>query len=960
MKTLPLIAAASLAIFLAPAADAQQALTIGPKHRYRFDNASGALAAGTQLNDSVGTAHAFVRGSGASANGSGVRLTGGSSATAPYIDLPNGSVSGSAEMFPGLSEASYEVWVTVHSNQNWSRILDFGNNSIDEVTGPGGTFNGADYLIVSANIGTGNNIRFERGGQYLTGGGQQDINGATTIGTRMHLVATYDTTSSAWKLYKNGTQIATVNSLLGPSTIDDLNVWLGRSNWGADSNTDATYDEFRIYDYALNTQQVLGNYNAGPDLVTSDNQPPVFTASPFGKPAATIGVAYSGQSISGSATDPDAGDTLTYSKTAGPAWLTVAANGALGGTPPAGSGGTNAFTVRATDSGGLFAQATLNITVNANQPPVFASNPFSKPAASTGVAYSASIASDASDPENGGALTFAKTGGPSWLTVASNGSLSGTPPAGSGGVNAFAIRATDVAGMFADATLNITVTNAVPSGWTAADIGTTGLAGSASESAGTWSVSGSGTDIWDTADAFQFASQTLTGDGEIRARVTSQTNTDPWAKAGVMIRDGSGAGAVNALVAITPSNGFTFQWRSTAAGTSSATAGPALNSAPDNWVRLTRSGTLVTAYVSANGTAWTQVGTTTLGLASNVSIGLAVTSHNNAALGTATFDNVSVTPFPSPWQTANVGTTGLQGSAEFFGGAFTVKGAGTFGGTSDGFRYVYQTLPGDGTVIARVNTLQNTGSNARVGIMLRDTLAANAKMAALTVNGSGAWRWQRRTTTGGSVSTTNSSSGTAPNLWVRLVRAGSTITASRSTNGTSWTIINSTTVSMASTCYVGLAVASGSTTTLNTSVIDNVSVTPSSPLLDPAQDTDADGLADAWETLYYNPAQYGPNDDPDGDGQSNADEYVAGTSPTNGTDATRLRILSAAPAVFEFNGKAGRTYTLELMASTDGSEWTEVQSTGPLATDGTRQITDPAPPAGRGIYRLQINLIGSP
>jgi regulation of enolase protein 1 (concanavalin A-like superfamily) len=865
MKTLSLLAAATLATFLAPAADAQQSLTIGPKHRYRFNNASGSLAAGTQITDSVGTAHAFVRGTGASANGNGVHLTGGSSATAPYIDLPNASVSGSAEMYPGLSEASYEVWVTVHSSQNWSRILDFGNNSIDEVAAPGGTFDGADYLCVSANVGTANDILFERGGQYLTGGGNQFITGAATIGTRVHLVVTYDTTSSAWKLFKNGTQIGTVNSLLGPSTLDDLNVWLGRSNWGADSNADATFDEFRIYDYALNTQQILGNYNAGPDLVTADNQPPVFT-----------------------------------------------------------------------------------------------SNPFTKPAASTGAAYSATIASDASDPEDGGPLTFAKTGGPSWLAVASNGTLSGTPPAGSGGVNAFTIRATDVAGMFADATLNITVTNVVPPGWTATDIGATGLAGSSSESAGSYSVSGSGADIWDTSDAFQFASKTLTGDGEIRARVTSQTNTDPWAKAGIMIRDGSSTNDVNAFIAITPSNGFTFQWRTTATGTSSSVAGPASNTAPNNWVRLTRSGTLVTAYVSANGTAWSQVGTNNLGMASTVSVGLAVTSHNNAATSTATFDNVSVTPFPFPWASADIGSTGLQGSAGFFGSAFTVNGAGTFGGTSDSFRYVYQTLNGNGTVIARVSGLQDTGTNARVGIMLRDTLAANAKMASLTVTGSGAWRWQRRTTTGGTMSTTNSSSGTAPNLWVRLVRSGTTITASRSTNGTSWTTISSSLISMSTSCYVGLSVASGSTTTLNTSVLDNVSVTPSSPLLQPDQDLDSDGLADSWEALYYTPAQYGPSDDADGDGQSNADEYVAGTNPTDGTDTTRLRILSTSPAVFEFDGKAGRTYALERMVSDDGGEWEQVQSTGTFAADGARQMTHPASPAGRGIYRLQISLTGTP
>jgi regulation of enolase protein 1 (concanavalin A-like superfamily) len=293
-----------------------------------------------------------------------------------------------------------------------------------------------------------------------------------------------------------------------------------------------------------------------------------------------------------------------------------------------------------------------------------------------------------------------------------------------------------------------------------------------------------------------------------------------------MIRDGSSAGAVNALVAITPGNGFTFQSRSASSGSTASTAGPALNAAPNNWVRLTRSGTLVTAYASADGAAWTQIGTVNLTMASSISVGMAVTSDNNAVLSTATFDNVSITPFPSPWLTTDLGTTGLQGSAEYFNNVYTVKGAGTFGGTVDGFRYVYQALTGDGSIVARVSTLQNTGTSARVGVMIRDTLTNNARMAALSVTGSGAWRWDRRTTTGGSVTTTNSSSGTAPNLWVKLVRSGNTITASRSTDGTTWTTISSATVTMATNCYIGLSVASGSTTTLNTSQCDNVTVVP--------------------------------------------------------------------------------------------------------------------------------------
>ncbi|MES2661139.1 MAG: putative Ig domain-containing protein [Verrucomicrobiota bacterium] len=863
MKTLFLSVVLTGLLF--PVTHAQQALTIGPKHRYRFDNASGAMAAGTQITDSIGTSHGFIRGTGASANGAGLRLTGGSSASAPYVDLPNASVSGSAEIFPGLAEASYEVWVTVHSVQNWSRILDFGNNSIDEVTAPGGTFNGADYLIVSANIGTANNIRFERGGQFLTGGGQQDIAGATTIGTRMQLVATYDTASSAWKLHKNGVLIATVPTLLGPSTLDDLNVWLGRSNWAGDSNTDATYEEFRIYDYALTTQQILGNYQAGPDILTSENHAPVFASNPLGKPAATIGTAYS-NSIAADASDIDPGDTRTFSKIAGPGWLAVASNGSLSGTPASGTAGVNAFTVRVADAGGLFS----------------------------------------------------------------------------------------------DATLNITVLNTLPGGWTAADIGSVGLAGSASQSSGVYTVRGSGADIGGTADGFQSVWQTLAGDGEIRARVTSQTNSDAWAKAGVMIRDGSGAGATNAFMAVTPANGFIFQARATASGNSNLTQGPAINPIPNNWVRLTRSGNLLSGYSSSDGVTWTARGSGLVSMTNSVSVGLAVTSRNNAVLSTATFDNVSVTPYLAPWLSADVGTTGLQGSAEYFGGAHTVKGAGSPGGTTDGFRYVYQTLSADGSIVARVSTLQNTGTSSRVGVMMRDTLASNSRMAALTVSGSGAWRWQRRTTTGGSVSTTNSSSGTAPNLWVRLSRSGNTVTAARSTNGTVWTTISSVTVTMATNYYVGLAVASGSTSTLNTSVMDNVTIGPAPAPLNLQQDLDGDGLADAWESIYYPPNQFGPESDPDGDGQSNRNEFAAGTSPTDSSDVTRLRIKSVSPALFEFEGRSDRSYTLERMIAPGYTQWEQVAAVPSVLADGTIELADPYPLQGGGIYRLGIRFPGIP
>jgi hypothetical protein len=111
--------------------------------------------------------------------------------------------------------------------------------------------------------------------------------------------------------------------------------------------------------------------------------------------------------------------------------------------------------------------------------------------------------------------------------------------------------------------------------------------------------------------------------------------------------------------------------------------------------------------------------------------------------------------------------------------------------------------------------------------MIRDTLAANSKEIFMGMTGSNAYRWVRRTTTGGNTTSSNSNSGTVPNTWVRLVRSGTTISAYKSTNGTTWTSVGSTTnTTFASTCYIGLAVGSGSNTTLNTSQFSNLGVTP--------------------------------------------------------------------------------------------------------------------------------------
>lgn len=167
----------------------------------------------------------------------------------------------------------------------------------------------------------------------------------------------------------------------------------------------------------------------------------------------------------------------------------------------------------------------------------------------------------------------------------------------------------------------------------------------------TFTVEGAGTDIWGTADAFRFAYRQMTGDVTITARVTSLENTNAFAKAGVMMRDGNGRGARNLFMFLTPTagNGYRFQRRLTDGGdTTREFAG---SSAVPSWIRIVRSGNTFRGYYSSNGTSWTQVGAeVNVTLPSTLLVGLAITSHAAGDPATAEFQGVELsTPgLPAP------------------------------------------------------------------------------------------------------------------------------------------------------------------------------------------------------------------------------------------------------------------------------------------------------------------------
>jgi regulation of enolase protein 1 (concanavalin A-like superfamily) len=472
----------------------------------------------------------------------------------------------------------------------------------------------------------------------------------------------------------------------------------------------------------------------------------------------------------------------------------------------------------------------------------------------------------------------------------------------------------------------------LPAPWHSQDVGGVALAGSANFTDGTWSVTASGADIWGTADQFHFVHQLLTGDGSVVARVSAVQHVDAWTKAGVMIRTSLDAAAAHGFMIVTPNGstkGLAFQRRTATGGASTHTAGG--DGGPPTWVKLTRVGDTLFAYRSPDGSNWALVGSDTIAMGATVYAGLAVTSHNNGALATATFDNVSVTPvvvdppanvtpsvtvtspasgatfgapasvtitasasdsdgtvgrvdfysgatllgtdtsspfsvtwsnvpagtyaltarvtdnlgaegtsasvtihvsspeppagLPTGWASQDIGAVGAAGSTTFANGAFTVRGSGAdIWGAADAFHFAYRTMTGDGTIVARVQSLEYVDRWTKAGVMIRASLAAGSRHAMMVASPGKGFAFQRRVGDNTESVHTAGPLAAAPG-WVKLQRTGNIIEASVSFDGATWESVGFETIALPQTVYVGLPLTSHYDGLVATGIIDSVNVT---------------------------------------------------------------------------------------------------------------------------------------
>lgn len=280
-------------------------------------------------NDSAGSNNGSTTGSPAYTTGQigqAIDLDGAND----YVTLPSG-VASSADI-------TIAAWVNWDGGGDWQRIFDFGNDT-------------DSYLFLTP--ATGGEMRFA----ITTGSNTEEQLLATDslpTGEWHHVAVTLDGNTGV--MYIDGAPRVAGQILLNPSDINPVNNYIGQSQW-PDPLFNGRIDDFRIYDYALSSSQILALVDACPQ-----NNPAFFVADPIRKAAASGDSAYL-STIAGDAFDPD-GDSLTFSKTTGPAWLEVASDGTLFGAPGTDDLGENSFTVRVTDGDGAYDEATLQIKVN--------------------------------------------------------------------------------------------------------------------------------------------------------------------------------------------------------------------------------------------------------------------------------------------------------------------------------------------------------------------------------------------------------------------------------------------------------------------------------------------------------------------------------------------------------------------------------------------------------------------
>jgi hypothetical protein len=214
-------------------------------HRYSFDGT------GTIVHDSVGNADGNAIG-GAMLSGDGSLSLDGNN---DYVNLPNGLIS-------SLNDVTLVAWVSERDGGPvFERIFDFGSSTAGEDR----RAMGKSFVMVTpySQTGDGQDLTMQAGTPAL-GVIQIATNNSIRDGNT-HQVGAVFRSGVRLELLLDGVLLGIRPTRMKLSDIDDVNNWLGQSQFSADANFGGTYLEFRIYGQALSACALTSLLSAGPD-----------------------------------------------------------------------------------------------------------------------------------------------------------------------------------------------------------------------------------------------------------------------------------------------------------------------------------------------------------------------------------------------------------------------------------------------------------------------------------------------------------------------------------------------------------------------------------------------------------------------------------------------------------------------------------------------------------------------
>ena len=413
--------------------------------------------------------------------------------------------------------------------------------------------------------------------------------------------------------------------------------------------------------------------------------------------------------------------------------------------------------------------------------------------------------------------------------------------------------------------------------WQSADLGQPAIPGDASmDDDGVLSMKAGGIDIWNEKDEGHFFYQPYSMETlELTCRIVSIDSADAWSKGCVMIRESLADSARHYSVFTGFQNQVRFGKRADLGGSSSSMkpkdeegndiGGAAYEERPV-WLKIIREGQKFRGYFSMDGAAWKRIGVTdTLGIPTDVVIGIALTSHNPDDSTHAVFDNISISdeitlPDVADWRNMDLGQPAITGNVSWdMDGTLTMKAGGIdIWNEKDEGHFLYMPYNSRNLELTcRIISIDSADVWSKGCVMIRESLADSARHYSVFTGFGNQVRFGKRAELGGSSSSMkpkdeegNDIGGAAYEerpVWLKIIRESEHFRGYFSLDGETWKRIGVTdTLGIPTKAYIGLAATSHSPDDSTHIGFDNITYSDEITIPD----------VDDWRSVDLGPVQF--------------------------------------------------------------------------------------------------------